>query len=114
MIIVELTGTADDADFLSGTDLDNIPTGGLLIVNVASTQDDTLVEITGPGGAPVVRNQAAVLRANAEINLDDPDFVVGVSQGGHYVIGINVQTAATYRVRATYVPADELAAIMGG
>lgn len=113
MITVESTGTADDNDFLSGSDLDNIPEGGLLVVNIASTQDDTLIEITGPGGAPVVRNQAAVLRANAEIALDDPDFVVGVSQGGHYIIAVNVQTAATFRVRAIYIPADELAAMMG-
>lgn len=108
MIVVEQVISADDADVLSGTDLDNVPMAGVLIVQAVSTQADTLINITGPGSEPVVRNQALVLRANSEIQEDDPDYAVGVTQGGHYIIDVNVQTAATVRVRATYVPVDEI------
>lgn len=111
MIIVEQTGTADNNDFLSGTDLDNIPSDGVLIIQGASTVGDTLLTITGPGGEPVVRGQCLVQRANSEIREDDPDYPMGVTQGGHYVVDVNVQTAGTWRLRATYVPLEELAAL---
>lgn len=108
MIIVESTLTADDTDFLSGSDLDNIPRAGVVIVQGVSTQADTLIEVTGPGNEPVVRSQALVLRANSEILEDDPDYVMGVTQGGHYTVSINVQTAATVRCRVTFIPLEEI------
>lgn len=103
MIVVESTGTADDSDFLANTDLANIPGPGMLSVYAASTQNDTLLTITGPGAEAVVRAQAILLRANAEIRMDeDITFPVAVSQGGRYVLDINVQTAATFRIRAVF------------
>lgn len=109
MIIVENTGTADDADFLDATDLANIPSAGVLTVYASSTQDDTLITITGPGSEPVVRSQAILLRANGEIRAnEDVPYVVPVFQGGHYIVDVNVQTAATYRVRCVYQDAAEL------
>jgi hypothetical protein len=109
VIIVETTLTADNADVLDGTDLANIPAGGLLTIHAASTQNDTLLTITGPGNEPVVRNQAAVQRANAEIREDvDPGYDLGVVQGGHYIVAVDVQTAATVRVRATFHDLQEL------
>ena len=109
MIVVEVVGTADDTDLLTGSDLTSIPTFGVLAVYAASTQNDTDITITGPGGEPVVRGQPMVLRANAEIRQDeDPTYPMAATQGGHYVIAINVVTAATFRVRAIFLEPDEL------
>ncbi len=103
MIIVEQVFTVDNTDVLANTDLANIPEAGGLSVLVASTQNDSLLTITGPGSEPVVRDQAIILRANAEIRMDeDPHYEVPVSQGGRYVIAVDVVTAATVRVRAIY------------
>jgi len=109
MIVVEATGTADDADFLANTDLANIPELGGLSIFASSTQNDTLITITGPGSEPVVRGQAILLRANAEIRQDeDISFQVPVTQGGRYVIDVNVQTAATFRIRAIFEDLQDL------
>lgn len=103
MILVEVVTTADNTDILSNSDLANIPEGGGLTVFASSTQNDTLLTITGPGSEPVVRDQAILLRANAEIRQnEDPHFEVAVSQGGRYVIAVDVVTAATVRIRAIF------------
>lgn len=109
MIIVQKVITADDLDVLSNTDLANIPIGGVLMVYVASTQDDTELTITGPGQVPVARDIPVVLRANAEIReRDDASFQIVVSQGGRYFIAINIVTAATCRILAKYASASDL------
>lgn len=109
MIVVEVVGTADDTDLLAGTDLANIPTFGVLAVYAASTQNDTTITITGPGGEPVVRGQPMTLRANGEIRQEaDPTYPMAATQGGHYVVAIDVVTAATFRVRAIFLEPDEL------
>lgn len=109
MIIVENVATADDTDFLQNTDLANIPSPGILSIYAASTQNDTLLTITGPGSEPVVRSQAMVLRANAEIRMDeDITYMIPVSQGGRYVIAVDVQTAATFRIRAVFQDLQDL------
>jgi len=108
-IIVETVLSADNTDVLDGTDLANIPEMGVLTVFAMSTQDDTLMTITGPGSEPVIRNQALGLRANAEIRQsEDTPYQVGVTQGGHYILAIDVQTAATVRVRAIFQDLEEL------
>jgi len=109
MILVETTMTADNTDVLDGTDLDSIPRGGVLVVEAASTQNDTLMSLTGPNAEPVVQDQALILRANAEIRSDsDPSYPIPVTQGGHFTIAIDVVTAATVRVRATFYDLDEI------
>jgi len=109
VIVVENIGTADDADFLAGTDLANIPSPGMLSIYAASTQNDTLLTITGPGAEAVTRAQAVTLRANSEIRMDeDITYPVLVSQGGRYVIDVNVQTAATFRIRAVFQDLQDL------
>jgi len=109
VIVVEVVGTADNTDVLDNTDLANIPMGGILMIRAASTQQDTDITITGPGSEPVVRNIPMILRANAEIRQqDDPSFQVPVTQGGRYVINVDVVTAATFRVGVTYADLEDL------
>lgn len=109
MIIVETVLSADNTDVLAGSDLANIPEGGVLMIRAASTQQDTDITITGPGSEPVARNIPMILRANAEIRQqDDPSFQIPVTQGGRYVINVDVVTAATVRVSATFADLEDL------
>lgn len=111
MIVVEQSLTADDNDVLAGTDLANIPELGTLIVWAASTVADSLISITGPGSEPVVRTQAMVLRANGMPDRrSDIPYMVGVIQGGHYVINVDEVTAATITIIAVYLDVDDIAA----
>jgi len=111
MIIVQVTGTADNTDALSGTDLENIPAGGQLDIFGTSTAIDTLMTITGPGQQPIVRARPLQQKTTAYNSLqDDVPFSVPVSQGGHYVIDINIQTAGTFALSAIYRSAAELGA----
>ena len=112
MIVVRTFGTADNTDVLNGTDLDSIPGAGILVLQGASTQNDTLITVTGPGSEPVIRARALLLRANAEIRVnEDPPMTVGVVQGGHYVLNIDVVTAATFQIVATFYDLEDLAGI---
>jgi len=109
VIIVEQVFTVDNTDVLSNTDLANIPEIGGLSIFVSSTQNDSLLTVTGPGSEPVVRGQAILLRANAEIRQDeDISYQIPVSQGGRYVIAVDIVTAATVRVRAVFEDAQDL------
>ena len=109
MIIVQVVGTADNPDVLSGTDLANIPEAGVLMIYAASTQQDTLITVTGPGSEPVTRNTPMLLRANADIReRDAASYQLPVSQGGRYVIDVNVQTAGTFRILAKYADIEDL------
>lgn len=109
MITVDVVGSADNVDVLSGSDLANIPSLGGLSIFAASTQQDTLITITGPGSEPVTRSIPITLRANAEIRQDeDVKYQLPVTQGGRYVINVDVVTAATFRVRAIYEDLGDL------
>jgi len=109
VIIVDVFGTADNTDVLSATDLANIPSPGGLSIFAVSTQNDTLITVTGPGSEPVVRSQPLTLRANAEIRQnEDVSFQIPVFQGGRYVIAIDVVTAATFHVRAIFEDLEDL------
>ncbi len=111
MIVVQQVITADDLDVLAGTDLANIPELGILAVWAASTVNDTLMSITGPGSEPVVRTQVVILRANGmpDRSTDTP-YLVGVVQGGHYVVNVDVVTAATVTIMAIYLDQEDVAA----
>ncbi len=109
MIVVDVVLTADNTDVLSGSDLANIPALGGLSIFACSTQQDTLLTITGPGSEPVVRNIPMTMRANAEIRQDeDIKYMIPVSQGGRYVLGVDVVTSATVRIRAVYEDLNDL------
>ena len=114
MIVVRTFGTADNTDVLNGTDLGSIPTPGILSVYGVSTQNDTNISITGPGSEPVIRTRALPLRASAEVRQnEDPAMMVGVSQGGRYIINVDVVTAATFQVLAIFLDLEDLAGLSG-
>jgi len=105
-IVVEVVLTADNADLLAGSDLESIPQGGILTIYAASTQNDTLITVTGPNMQAVVRAMPMLLRAVAEIRQDsDVPYVVPVARAGKYIVNIDVVTAATARIRAIYIGA---------
>ncbi len=109
MITVRQVMTADNTDVLNGTDLESIPLLGLLAVWAASSQADTLITITGPENDPPVRAQALPLRTNGQpLKNEDSPYLVGVIQGGRYIIDINIVTAATVVVEAVYRDLSEL------
>ncbi len=111
MIVVTTSLSASNADVLNGTDLDSIPTAGVLVVWGASTVADSTITITGPGSEPVVRNRPLPLRANGMPDkLVDQPFSVGVIQGGHYVIDVTEVTAMTATLIVVWYDAQDVAA----
>jgi len=105
MITVESTLTADNTDFLAGSQLDQPGVPGVYTIWGASTVGDTEITIT-LGGRTLVSGASLVLRANSEIRENEDTFFQMVSQtGGRPVININVVTAGTVRVRIKFIPA---------
>jgi len=109
MISVNRFITADDTDALANTDLAQIPGSGLLVIYIASTQNDTQVTVTGPNIEPAGRLIRVVQRTNGVPNMsDDEPFVLPVSQGGKYVLNVDIVTAATVGIFAKFAHAYEL------
>jgi len=105
MINVERTITADNADFLAGSQLDQPGVPGVYTVWGASTVGDTELTIT-LGGRTIVNAAQLILRANSEIRELEDGFYQMLSRGaGRPVININVVTAATVRIRVKFIPA---------
>ena len=105
MITVESTVAADNADFLSGTQLDQPGVPGVYTIWLASTVGDTEVSVT-LGGRTLVSGATVTLRANSEIRENEDTFFQMLSvTGGRPVININVVTAAVVRVRVKFIPA---------
>lgn len=101
--------TADNTDVLSGTDLANIPSDGQLDLFIASTQNDTQVTITGPGIEPAGRLIRVEQRTNGQPSTaDSVPYSLPVTQGGHYVINVDIVTAATVGFEAVYRSLEEL------
>ena len=104
IITVESTLTADNADFLAGTQLDQPGVPGVYTIWLASTVGDTQVSIT-LGGRTITNAAIVALRANSEIRENEDTFFQMLSMtGGRPVININVVTAATVRVRVKFLP----------
>lgn len=109
MIVVNRTLTADDTDALNGTDLANIPGDGQLDVFIASTQVDTVFTLTGPGTEPVARLIRVQQRTNGVPSLqDDVPYSIPVTNG-HYVLNVDIVTAATVGIIARFISALEIA-----
>jgi len=105
IITVERTLTADNADFLAGTQLDQPGVPGVYTIWAASTLGDSEITVT-LGGQRIVDAAIITLRANSEIReLDDTFFQMLSRTGGRPVINLNVVTAATIRVRVKFLPA---------
>lgn len=105
MITVESTLTADDTDFLAGTQLDQPGVPGVFTVWGSSTVGDTEMSIT-LGGRTITNAAILILRANSEIRENEDTFFQMLSRtGGRPVININVVTAAVVRIRVKFIPA---------
>jgi len=108
MITVESTLTADNADFLAGTQLDQPGVPGVYTIWGASTVGDTELSIT-LGGRTITNAAIITLRANSEVRENEDTFFQMLSAtGGRPVININVVTAAVVRIRVKFIPAFEV------
>jgi len=108
MITVESTLTADNLDFLAGTQLDQPGVPGVYTIWGVSTVGDTEISIT-LGGRTLTNNAILTLRANSEIRENEDTFFQMLSAtGGRPVVNINVVTAAVVRIRVKFIPAFEV------
>lgn len=106
MITVESTVSVDNADFLSGTQLDQPGVAGVYTIWAASTVGDTEISVT-LGGRTLVSAATVILRANSEIREQEDTFFQMLSTtGGRPVINVNVVTAAVVRIRVKFIPAS--------
>lgn len=106
IVTVEETLTADDTDFLSGTQLDQPGVAGVYTIWGASTVGDTTITIT-LGGRTLADAAVLTLRANSEIRENEDTFYQMLSKtGGRPVVNINVVTAGTVRIRVKFLPAQ--------
>jgi len=104
MITVESTLTADNADFLAGSQLDQPGVPGVYTIWAASTVGDTEISVS-LGGRTLVSGATVILRANSEIRENEDTFYQMLSMtGGRPIININVVTAAVVRVRVKFIP----------
>lgn len=104
IVTVERTVTADDADALAGTQLDQPGVPGVYTIWVGSTVGDTLLTIS-MGGQVIADGVTVVERANAEIRENEDPFFQVVAVQGRPVVNINIQTAGTARIRTRFLPA---------
>lgn len=108
VVTVRVTGAADNADILAGTQLDQPGQPGVYTIWLASTQLDTLVTIS-LGGQQITTATPIVLRAGPEIRENEDSFFQMVSpSGGRPLINVNVQTAATFVVQIKFLPASAI------
>lgn len=105
IITVEEILTATDADFLSGTLLDQPGVPGVYTIWAASDVGDSLITVS-LGGRTLVNAAVIVQRANEEIREDADSFFQMLSKtGGRPVINITEVTAANIRIRVKFLPA---------
>lgn len=105
IVTVESTLTADNADFLAGSQLDQPGVAGVYTIWGCSTVGDTQISIT-LGGRTMTNAAILILRANSEIRENEDTFFQMLSStGGRPVININVVTAAVVRIRVKFLPA---------
>jgi len=108
ILTVERTLSADNADFLAGSQLDQPGVPGVYTIWGASTLGDTEISVT-LGGRTLTNAAILVLRANSEIREnEDTFFQVSSPTGGRPVININIVTAAVVRIRVKFLPAMAL------
>ena len=106
MITDEQVMSADNADVLAGTQLDQPGVPGVYTIWGASTVGDTGITVS-LGGRTIVNGAVLVLRANSEIRENEDTFFQVASQtGGRPVINVDVVTAATVRIRTKFIPAQ--------
>jgi hypothetical protein len=104
MIAVRQVLTATTGDVLNGTDLENLPGAGVLVVLAASSQADGTLTITGRGFEVPVREQPLPLRTNGQPSQqDDAPIVIPIPVGGKVLLDYTEVTAATAVIEATFL-----------
>lgn len=112
MISVRRVLTASNTDVLSGTDLENLPGPGVMTILAASTQSDTTLTVTGRGFEVPVRDLPLQLTTSGFPTADGtPPVVFEVPAGGKVILDLTEVTAATMVIEATYLDAEEAAAL---
>lgn len=94
----------DDSDVLSGTLLDPVPGAGTLLIFLASSQRDGVMQVTGPGVSGGTFNIPPVLRTNGipDLNTDMPNVVPVI--GGKVFIDYDEVTAGDAFATIMFVP----------
>ena len=108
--MIQVTGivTADNANVLSGTDLQSAPGAGVVILWIASSQSDTRITFTAPPRV-ASRNITPHIRTNGvPLCSDDSPVAVAVTGGEQIAVQVDVVTAATCGYVVKYIPQAEL------
>lgn len=109
-IIVNKDITADNADVLSGTDLENVPGMGVMAIYAKSTQADHTITITAPGQETPIRAQLIQKLADAVVSKADDEPIAIETIGGKYNISVDVVAAGTTKLLVIwYTPEEALA-----
>jgi len=105
IVTVERLITADEPDFLAGTQLDQPGVPGVYTVWAASDAADSTITIT-LGGRTITNAALIVQRTGPEIRENEDLFFQMQSIGvGRPVININEIAAANIRIRVKFLPA---------
>lgn len=101
--------TADNTDLLAGTVLDTIPSPGQIDIFAASTQNDTLLTIYDPKQQSPLLSQRVDQFADGMVRMSEQTPIsLPIDQGGHPVIAVDIQTAATVQLKIIYRDLEEL------
>jgi|TARA_Y100000310_G_scaffold160717_1_gene160558 hypothetical protein len=105
MISVWTLLTATVADFLSGTQLDQVPGPGTFQILGASTVGDSTISVV-LAGTILIDAQPLPLRANGVPDMsNDPAILISVDGGVRPIITITEVSAMTAMIQVTFVPA---------
>lgn len=96
-------GSADNANVLTGSDLQSAPGPGVLLVYSACTGTDTKISVSAPPEVPM-RSANMIVRPNAEVKLsDDIPVVVPLAGGEQITIAVDITAASNYQVIAIFI-----------
>lgn len=98
--------TATNGDILAGTDLESVPSNGVMLIFAASTQIDGTVTVTAPRSRSPANQMPLIQRATQEIkvNEDVPVATLQVRQGDSITLAYTEVTAATAQFLVLFRP----------
>lgn len=100
--------TADNANVLSGTDIQSAPGPGVVLFWVASTQSDTIVTVTCPPRV-ASRNILAMLQTSGLPLLSDyPPVALPVNGGEQIALQVDIVTGATVWYVVKFIGKEEM------
>ena len=108
MRIYPFSGTATNADVLSGTDLNQLEEGGILDIYALSTATDTALSIRAPQVEPLVTAGRVPQETRAIAPGRDGSYRAVLKAGGHVTVALTIVTAGTWQILAIYREAGEI------